>query len=125
MVEMIDVGIDNSLAFTLTGKITKNDMSMLLSKAKEKIEEHGSIVMLQKIESFEGIEFSAMMAECKYLYQVGISNIKKVAILTDKKWIKVVTQLEGKIFSKIDINCFSLQEENEAIDFLKSKQSSK
>jgi hypothetical protein len=111
VIEMIDVGIDNALAFQLSGKITESDMSMVLSAAKEKIESHGSIVILEKFNSFEGIEIAAIAEEFKY--------IVKVAILTDKKWIERIVNIEDKIFRNVEMKCFSLEEQAEAVQFLK------
>jgi hypothetical protein len=119
VIEMIDVGIDNALAFQLSGKITEIDMSMVLSAAKEKIESHGSIVILEKFNSFEGIEIAAIAEEFKYLFEVGMSNIVKVAILTDKKWIERIVNIEDKIFRNVEMKCFSLEEQAEAVQFLK------
>jgi hypothetical protein len=119
VIEMIDVGIDNALAFQLSGKITESDMSMVLSAAKEKIESHGSIVILEKFNSFEGIEIAAIAEEFKYLFEVGMSNIVKVAILTDKKWIERIVNIEDKIFRNVEMKCFSLEEQAEAVQFLK------
>ncbi len=120
MLEMIDIGINNAVAFQISGKITEIDMSLILSSAKENIERHGSVVLLEKIDSFEGIEIAAIVEEFKYLFEVGISNISKIAILTDKKWIEHIVKIEDKIFKSIDMKCFSLEEQAAAIDFLKS-----
>jgi len=121
VIEMIDVGIDNALAFQLSGKITEIDMSMVLSAAKEKIESHGSIVILEKFNSFEGIEIAAIAEEFKYLFEVGMSNIVKVAILTDKKWIERIVNIEDRIFRNVEMKCFSLEEQAEAVQFLKAR----
>jgi hypothetical protein len=121
VIEMIDVGIDNALAFQLSGKITESDMSMVLSAAKEKIESHGSIVILEKFNSLEGIEIAAIAEEFKYLFEVGMSNIAKVAILTDKKWIERIVKIEDKIFRNVEMKCFSLEEQADAVQFLKGR----
>ena len=70
MLEMIDIGIDNAVAFQISGKITEIDMSLIHSSAKENIERHGSVVLLEKIDSFEGIEIAAIVEEFKYLFEV-------------------------------------------------------
>lgn len=93
MIEMIDIRIDNTIAFQMSGKITEGDMSLVLNSAKEKIEHHGSIVLFEKIDSFNGVELAALIEEFKYLFDVGISNIDKAAILTDKKWIEHIVNI--------------------------------
>lgn len=120
MIEMIDIEIDNAIAFQMSGKITESDMSLVLNAAKEKIERHGSIVLLEKIDSFKGVELAALIEEFKYLFDVGIANIDKVAILTDKKWIENIVNIEDKIFRNIDMQCFTLEQQPQAIEFLKS-----
>jgi hypothetical protein len=120
MLAMIDIGIDNALAFQMSGKITENDMQLILSNAKHKIETHGSIVILEKIDSFEGVEIVAVVEEFKYLFEVGMSNITKVAILTDEKWIAHIVSIEDKLFSNIEMKCFPVEAQLEAVKFLQS-----
>jgi hypothetical protein len=120
MLEMLNIGIDNALAFQMSGKIIESDMQIVLSNAKGKIERHGSIVIFEKIDSFDGAELAAILAEFKYLVDVGMSNVTKVAILTDKQWIAHIANIEDKIFSGIDMKCFPIEEQPAAIAFLKS-----
>ncbi len=120
MLEMIEVGINNAVAFRVSGKITENDMLLVLNKAKEKIECYGNIVFLEQIDSFEGVQIAALIEEFKYLYEVGMANINKVAILSDKKWIEVIANIEDKIFTSIDIKCFPIDDQQAAIEFLKT-----
>lgn len=37
MLEMIEIGIDHSVAFRISGKVTEGDMSLVLTEAKEKL----------------------------------------------------------------------------------------
>ena len=120
MLEMIDIGIDNAVALRASGKITESDMSLILSDAKAKIERHGNIVLFEIIESFEGIEIAALVEEFKYLFEVGISNISKAAILTDKKWLERIVSIEDKIFKNIEMKCFSIEDQELAIEFLRN-----
>jgi len=120
MLRIIDIGIENATAFCILGQITKADMSIVLSNAKEKTERYGNIIIYEEIQGFQGIEFSAIIEEFKYLFNIGISNISKVAVVTDKKWIMKVTSLEAKIFRNIEIRYFRLNEKSLAIEFLKN-----
>ncbi|MHC4138969.1 MAG: SpoIIAA family protein [Planctomycetota bacterium] len=120
MLEMIEIGIDNAVAIRVSGKITKSDMALVLGNAKDKVERYGNIVILEQIDSFKGIEVSAIVEEFKYLFDVGISNISKAAIITDKKWLEAIVSLENKIFKSIDMKCFSTEDKESAIEFLKT-----
>ena len=120
MLEMIDIGIDNAVAFRISGKITERDMTLVLSNAKEKINRHGNIVILEIIDSFEGIEIASLVEKVKYLFEVGISNISRAAVVTDKKWLENIVSVEDKIFKNIKMKSFSIEDKDLAIDFLKN-----
>jgi len=120
MLEMIDIGIENATAFRMSGKITKSDMSLVLADAKAKIDLYGEIVIYEEIQSFKGIELSALVDEFKYLFDVGISNLKKAAVVTDKGWVQKIVKIEDKIFKNIEMKCFSIEEKELAIEFLKN-----
>ncbi|WP_255418945.1 STAS/SEC14 domain-containing protein [Paraglaciecola sp. MB-3u-78] len=104
----------------MSGKITESDMNLVLIHAKQKIESYGSIVVFEKINSFEGVEVAAIVEEFKYIFKAGMSNIAKVAILTDKKWIEHIVNIEDKIFNQIEMKCFPIEEQLAAVQFLKS-----
>ena len=95
-------------------------MALVLSDAKEKINRHGNIVILEVIESFKGIEIAALVEEFKYLHEVGMSNISKIAVITDKKWLEKIVSIEEKIFKSIEMKCFSTEDQDSAIEFLKN-----
>ena len=61
MLEMLDIGIDNAIAFNMSGRLTEEDMKTVLAAAEQKIARYGDIVFLEKISSIEGIEMSAIV----------------------------------------------------------------
>jgi hypothetical protein len=120
MLEMIDIGIDRAVAFRMEGKITESEMVQCLSDAKAKIERYENIVIYEEIVSFRGVEFKAIVEEFKYLVEIGFSNIARVAVVTDKKWIEKIVGIEDKIFKSTDMKAFSTEEKDNAIEFLKN-----
>ena len=120
MLELIDIGIDNAVAFRMNGKITKDDMTTVLSAMNVAIERYGQIHILERIDSLDGVELAAIAEEFKYLLEVGFSNISKIAILADKKWVEHIVAIEDKLFRNIDIRYFHLDEQEQAIDFLRA-----
>ena len=120
MLEMIDIGIERAVAFRMEGKITESEMAQCLSDAKAKIERYENIVVYEEIVSFHGIDLKAIVEEFKYLFEVGISNIDRVAVVTDKKWVEKIVGIEDKIFKSIDMKAFSTEEKDKAIEFLKN-----
>lgn len=120
MLEIMDIGIEKAVAYRLSGKISEDEITLVFNALKEKIESCGEVFIYQEIESFGGIELDAIIEKFKFLFDVGISNIHRIAVVTQKKWIHKIIDLEDKLFKKIDMRGFSVDEKNEAIEFLKS-----
>lgn len=121
MITIIDLAIDNAVAFSCEGKVSKADMEQILSLAKEKIAQYGDIVLYYEFLSFSGVEMAAIAEEFKFIKEIGLSHIKKVAVITDKKWVEVIVKLENTIFRSIDMKSFSTDEKSAAIDFIKGR----
>jgi hypothetical protein len=118
MIKLLDIGIEFAVAFSISGKITEDNMAFILNVAREKSKQNEHIVILERIESFEGVSLSALVEEFKYLREEGFSNIKRVAVVTDKQWIGPIVKVQDMIFRSMDIKCFPLDEQDEATKFL-------
>ena len=119
MLKMLDIGVDKAVAFRFGGKITEEEMSLALSAVKEKIKIHGEVFLYEEIESIGGAEFDAIIEKIKFLHEVGISKMKKMAVVTDKKWMHKIIELEDKLFKSIEMKCFLFDEKENAVEFLK------
>ncbi len=115
---MIDIGIDNSVSFKVYDKITEADVALIVHLMREKTEKYGTIVLLEQVNSFKGVELSAIIEEFRFFHQTGFANISKVAVVTDKKWIETIVGLEDTIFRNIDMRSFSSEDIPLAIQFL-------
>ena len=117
---MLDIGIKKAVAYRLGGKITEDEMTMVLSVLKDKIKQHGEVFIYQEIESLGGVEFDAVIEKFKFFADVGLSNLSRIAVVTHKKWMHKIIELEGKLFKKITIKAFAIDDKEAAITFLKS-----
>ena len=120
MLEMMDIGIKEVVAYRLGGKITEEEMASVLSVFKEKIDRGEKLLVYQEIISIGGVEFDAMMGKLKFFIDVGLSHFSKVAVVTHKKWIHHLVDLEGKFFRNIEMKGFPIEEKEKAIAFLKN-----
>ena len=121
MLEIIDVGIENAVAFRISGKVSKMDMQVVLDEMKHKINRFGDIVIYQQVESFQGVAVGAFIEKLKYVIQAGFSDIVKVAILTDTGWMRKAAFIQNRFFRKIEIKSFKLAQQAEAITFLRQQ----
>ena len=121
MLEMIDIGFEKAVAYRLAGKITEEEMTSVFSIFKDKIAKGEKLIVYQEIVSIGGVELDAMLEKLKFLFDFGISHFSRVAVVTHKKWIHKLVNIEDRIFKNIDMKGFSMEEKDKAIEFLKSE----
>ena len=119
MLEMIDIGVEKAVAYRLKGKITAEEMKSVFTIFRKKIEKGEKLIVYQEIVSIGGVEFDAMVEKLKFLHDVGISHFDRVAVITHKNWLHKLVDLEDKIFKSVDMKAFSVEEKDQAIEFLK------
>lgn len=119
MIEMLDIGLDSAIAYRVEGKITEEEMKAILSVLKARVRNNQKINIYQEVVSFGGVEFDAIVEKFKFLTDIGLSNFNKIAVVTHKKWIHKLVNIEDKLFKNIDMKGFSIDEKEKAIDYLK------
>ena len=120
MLEIIDIGVENAIAYRFGGKITEEEMTSILTIFKEKIEKGQKLIVYQEVISIGGVEFDAIVEKLKFFREVGLSHFDKIAVVTHKKWLHKLVDLEDKLFKSFKMKGFSVDEKDQAIEFLKS-----
>ncbi len=120
MLKMIDIGVENAIAYRLEGKVTEEEMTAILAIFKEKIDKGERLNVYQEVVSIGGVEIDAMIEKFKFFREVGFSHFNRIAVVTHTKWLHKLVDLEDKIFRSIDMKGFSVDEKDQAIEFLKS-----
>lgn len=120
MIEIIDIGVENAVAYRVEGKITEEEMISILTLFKEKIEKGEKLIVYQEVVSIGGAELDAMIEKFKFIRDFGISHFGRIAVVTHKKWLHKIIDLEDKIFRNIDMKGFSFDEKKQAVEFLKN-----
>lgn len=120
MLEIIDIGVEKAVAYRLEGKITEEEMVSVLSIFKEKIDKGEDLILYQEVVSIGGAELDAMIEKFKFFIDFGMSHFTRIAVVTHKKWIHKLVDLEGKLFKNIDMKGFSIEQKDKAIEFLKN-----
>jgi hypothetical protein len=120
MIEMIDIGVENTIAYRFGGKVTEEEMTSILTIFKEKIDKGEKLLVYQEVVSIGGVEFDAMVEKLKFFREVGLSHFDKIAVVTQKKWLHKLVDLEDKLLKSIKMKGFSVDEKDQAIEFLKN-----
>ncbi len=119
MLELIDIGVENAVAYRFGGKITEEEMTTILTVFKEKIEKGEKLIVYQEVVSIGGVELDAMIEKFKFFRNVGLSHFDRIAVVAHTKWLHKLVDLEDKIFKSIDMKGFSVDEKDQAVEFLK------
>ncbi len=119
MLEMLDIGLENVIAYRVGGKVTEQEMKSVLSLFREKIELGEKLIIYQEVVSIGGAEFEALAEKFKFFWDVGMSHFSRIAVVTHKKWLSRIVDMEDKLFKNIRMKGFLLEEKEQAIAFLK------
>ena len=112
----------NRLDIEMSGKLNAEEMEIALDElvSKSKNIENGK--MLYEIIDFHlpslcaiGIEFSRLPGMFGLM-----KKFDRVAVLTDKTWLKKVSEFEGALYPGLEIKAFSRDQKAEAEDWLSS-----
>ena len=113
MVKIIDFDNEKVIGLSLDGKIQTEDIELVASICENRFDKFEKLSIYVEIESFEGLSIEAFFKDLKF----GIKNFGKFdkkAVVTDKNWVKKLGEVSDKLFSSIEIRCFSFDEIDEA-----------
>ncbi|MFC1837437.1 STAS/SEC14 domain-containing protein [Thermodesulfobacteriota bacterium] len=122
MLEMMDIGVEEVVAYRLGGKITEEEMTSVLSVFRQKIDKGEKIKVYMEVKSIGGAEFDAMVEKFRFFKDIGFSfsHFSRIAVVTHSKWLHKIVELEDMIFRNVDMKGFPLEEKDSAIEFLKN-----
>ncbi len=118
MIELLDFDLEDTVAWRIDGKVTEDDMELALDATRGVIDSLGYVNVYQEIQGFDGVEWDAIEEKMKFLHEYGIRHFRKIAVVTDKKWLQKVITWEDHIFPQIDMRAYSLEEQMRARNFL-------
>ncbi len=86
---------------TVSGKIASDELKKTITEIDGPFKNWPEIRLLKRIDSFEGIEWQALVDDLKFAFQnfKNFKKIKKVAVVSDKDWIENISKWLGPIFA--------------------------
>jgi len=112
----------NRLDIELSGKLDAESMKVALDELVSKSENIENGKMLYVIIDFQlptlgaiGIEFSRLPSMFGLM-----KKFNRAAVLTDKIWLKKVSEFEGALFPGLEIRAFNMDQKSEAEAWLTS-----
>ena len=112
----------NRLDIEMSGKLDTEDMRVALDELENKSKNIEKGKMLYEIIDFHipslgaiGVEFSRLPAMFGLM-----KRFDRAAVLTDKAWLKKVSELEGVLYPGLEIKAFNRDQKAEAEAWLSS-----
>lgn len=112
MMTHIDHPESKTVELGIDGKIHEHEYLEIVHHIEKKIEEWGSVNLLENIHSFDGFELGAFWDNIKFGMK-HFKDIQKFAVVTDKKWIRTVKEWANPI-TTLDIKTFHREDLIEA-----------
>ena len=110
----------NRLDIEMSGKLNSEDMKIALDELVSKSKNIKNGKMLYEIIDFHLPSIGAIGIELSRLpSMLGLMNkFDRAAILTDKAWLKRVSEFEGAIYPCLEIKAFNREQKAEAETWL-------
>ncbi len=98
MINFLRVKNDSVLALEAEGKVTEDDyQSVIIPAIEDKLRQYNKIRLLYELGNhFAGFNIKAMWEDLK-LGLTHWSDLEKIAVVSDIKWIRMITKLFGFI----------------------------
>ena len=121
MVKIISNGI-NRLDLELSGKLNTEEMKIALDELESKSKNIENGKMLYEIKDFHLPSLGAIAVEFSRLPSLFglMKKFNRAAVLTDKTWLKKVSEFEGRLFPGLEIKAFGSDQKEEAEAWLSS-----
>ena len=110
----------NRLDIELSGKLNAEEMKVALDELINKSEQVENGTMLYTITDFNFPSLGAIAIELSRLPSLFglIKKFQRIAVVTDKNWIKKASELEGLFIPGLDIKAFDVDHKQEAESWL-------
>ena len=119
MFKVIPNGI-NRLDIELSGKLNTEEMKIALDELVSKSKDIENGKMLYDIIDFHLPSLGAIAVEFSRLPAMFglMKKFDRAAVLTDKTWLKKVSEFEGALYPGLEIKAFDRDQKEEAEDWL-------
>ena len=112
----------NRLDIEMSGKLNAEDMIIALDKLVSRSENIENGKMLYDVIDFHIPSLDAITIEFSRLPSMFgfLKKFRRAAVLTDKTWLKKVSEFEGALFPRLEFKAFSRDQKIEAEAWLSS-----
>ena len=114
---------EDRLDIVMSGKLDSEGMAKVLDELAEKSEGIENGKMLYDVIDYQLPSLGAITLELSRMPQMFrlIKRFRRAAVLSDKTWLKTISELEGKLMPMLEIKAFGREEKAAAVQWLESE----
>ena len=122
MIQELNIGNEKVIGWRMEGKIEEADYGAALDSLKQRMEKSENVSIYMEIPEMPGLTPQTIWDSLKF----GFSNVKefvksidRVAVVTDKDWLKTYTSIESRLIPGVEERAFSFEDAEKARDWVK------
>ncbi|MDJ0555261.1 MAG: STAS/SEC14 domain-containing protein [Microcoleaceae cyanobacterium MO_207.B10] len=119
MIEIIPIENQNIVGFNIDGKIESSDIEKVTNLVEERLKSETKLRIYVEVKNIQGISLEALWQDLKF----GLRHLKdfqKKAVVCEESWMTKLAAASNKIFTNIEVKCFSFSEKDEALEWVKN-----
>ncbi|MEZ5425961.1 MAG: STAS/SEC14 domain-containing protein [Pyrinomonadaceae bacterium] len=123
MVNFLHLEIKELLAFHLSGTVSAEDIDLIADSLEEKFDRFDEVNLYIEIDDSLEESFGGILEQAKKGFSVILPNlgkIKKAALVSDKAWLRKITDFKDLFFT-MEMKGFSSPEKEEAFKWVVNK----
>lgn len=126
MIEVLSAP-DHVAAFRISGTVTPEDYNAIIPMLEKKLHAHPHIGVLADLTDLGELTAEAIRRDISYgMSKFGqLHRFRRAAVITDKRWIAVATQLTGTLFPQVETRVFAEDESGPAMAWVAAQNGGK
>ena len=115
MIEVLATA-DGLVSIRVSGKVDKQEWEQVTTAVDEAMSQHEHISLYANLSDLDGMSAGAVMEDLRYSLKSlrNMDQVARMAVVTDSKWIEKMTEASAKVFSDLQAQVFSQDQEAEA-----------
>ena len=102
----------------VVGRVTQNDMDSILPKLEAAIDKHGSIRLVEVLESFEGFDPTTILDGIKFDLN-HLTDVTHANVVSDIPWVGMMTRAASMVLP-VSVRVFSMDQLDEARNWVRT-----
>ena len=112
-IDMIPFANQPVIGFRINGRISKDDVTTIMSEVDEKLKSFPKLGIYVEMEKFHGATFEGLVEDLR-LALPRMGRFSRKAVVCDQGWVKRWGELLGPLFPKIEFKTFRFDDKDQA-----------